>query len=100
MNDDKLSWWNWAVLILLFLIFLLLLVFTVSVLIAVFRVKNTIDCVLKWSQNVLCWSNQLFSKFINDLKFLENIVKNVMQELNANSFHFRELTHNQLNNNV
>lgn len=98
MANEKLSWWNWAVLILLFLIFILLLIFTVSILIAVMRVKNTIDSVLAWSQNVLCWSNQLFLKFMNDIKFLENIIKKAMDEFNSTSFHFKELTQNQLNN--
>lgn len=67
------DWWFWFMLILLILIFIILLVLIGILYTVTIKLKQTIDY-------IVCIIRQIVSRVVNDVAYVENIVKKVVDE--------------------
>lgn len=76
MSD--LTWWHWTILILVILIFLLLLILVIMLCYATFSLLDHVTRLVSWIRYII-------GRIISDITFVENVVKQTIDEFNHNA---------------
>lgn len=77
-----LTWWHWLVLIFLVLIFILLLVLVIMLFYAGFSILDSLS-------KLVCWIRYIIGRIISDITFVENLVKQTVDDFHRNANHLQ-----------